>query len=61
MEKKSRTKLKPCPFCGGNDIREGENMMKCCYCPDCGVRGPIMDFKTQARKAWNELPREEKE
>ena len=57
--------LKPCPFCGSNEISEGESMLKKDGryhkqngCTNCGAFGPITvvnDIRnnTRANKAWN--------
>lgn len=54
-------KIKPCPFCGTDDIRIGESTFKCIYCPTCGVRGPTTNTKTNAIKYWNDMPRDDEE
>lgn len=61
----SETKLKPCPFCGGNNIiytdeADGKANTHCVYCNDCG--GGTANFsgcsshetlKNCSIKAWN--------
>ena len=45
-------KLKPCPFCGSNDVKvvSGMNFVACYECEsDSGV----YDSKEEAVKAWN--------
>lgn len=55
------TKPKPCPFCGSDDIRMDESIIDYCYCPDCGVSGPIAKSKERAINFWNQMPRDEEE
>ena len=60
-----RVKLKPCPFCGTDDIM-GSSMtshyamphqvywMECCA---CNTRGPEKSEVLEARNAWNRRPK----
>lgn len=48
--------LKPCPFCGGEDVQyrcseEGEYYM---MCYTCYARGPEMMTKRAAEWIWNQ-------
>ena len=46
------SELKPCPFCGGNNIAAlGDNNYH--ECRDCGAYGPCGDEQDQGRSAWN--------
>lgn len=62
------TELKPCPFCGGKDIRKITTLsfceIFCCKCKACIQRGLYMgkydcleeaeaDFGVKATNAWN--------
>jgi len=55
--------LKPCPFCGSEDLRESKNpfindqkilSFETIYisCKTCGSQGPIKDFSEL--KTWND-------
>ena len=46
--------LKPCPFCGGTDLRMGE-AHEAVYvnCPDCDTDGPMRHTDQEAITAWN--------
>lgn len=48
-------KLKPCPFCGRNDV---ELMADPYYawCRRCGAEGPVSDFVDIAADRWNTRP-----
>lgn len=54
--------LKPCPFCGGNNIVEEaivdeapEEFYVCwMWCEDCACEGPGADTTEQAAEKWNE-------
>lgn len=68
--------LKPCPFCGSNNLTVGTNSEEdgdllillgwCCYCKNCNSQGPLVDrekpwiSKDNAIAAWNIRPGEEK-
>ncbi len=43
-------KLKPCPFCGSDNVEQWETVPTC-YCNKCGATA-------YDRKAWNTRPRE---
>lgn len=53
--------LKPCPACGGTDIRIGFDCLEERYyalCCDCRMRGPAKcGDEDRAKDAWNSLPR----
>lgn len=46
--------LKPCPFCGSDDVEaldmEGKHYVAC-Y--DCALEGPFHDSRAEAVAAWN--------
>jgi hypothetical protein len=46
------TELKPCPFCGSEELN---TWIDCVYCTECGAQGPDADDKDLdlARAAWN--------
>jgi len=56
-------KLKPCPFCGGDDVRVTHDMWSDyerrwfwragCWSDDCGAEIPFNDTKDEAIKAWD--------
>lgn len=52
-------KLKPCPFCGSEDISvidwstDDENPSYCGWCSLCNTEGPINESKDEAAEAWN--------
>ena len=54
------TKLKPCPFCGGEAYiahRRDERFWNYyCGCVDCGVETLGHDRKKEAIEAWNRRP-----
>lgn len=50
--------VKPCPFCGGTDIRMDESFGTDSWsfgrwCHACGSIGPISESAEQALAAWN--------
>ena len=47
----SETKLKPCPFCGGDEIEAGT--VGYAYCINCDAEGPHTQTKADAIEAWN--------
>lgn len=52
----SKTKLKPCPFCGGNDhylYPEDCDRAVWWVCRGCGIEGPIGTTRLEATKRWN--------
>lgn len=62
MTTKQTPELKPCPFCGSNEINktdlairddDGEVCHYLCICPDCTVMQIPCDTKTEAIAAWN--------
>lgn len=45
--------LKPCPFCGGNDI-EYSSLRLCFVCEVCNAEGPISEgYNHDAKNKWN--------
>lgn len=54
------TELKPCPFCGGNDIRPSQDFDECVVCERCGSHieeemwdsRPIEDELRASRDVW---------
>lgn len=51
----SKIELKPCPFCGSDDVfcsqgQEGEHYVECC---DCGAKIETYKGVEDAVKAWN--------
>ncbi len=52
-----KTKLKPCPFCGGIFIRTtrvGHNGEYACWCEFCAAEGPWKLRRRDAIEAWND-------
>ena len=47
--------LKPCPFCGGEDIEEISNwpLSWAKFCVDCGGEGPSAFTSKRAKTLWN--------
>lgn len=47
--------LKPCPFCGSNEIFIDQPDANCFYvgCANCGVNGTTANTKERAVEAWN--------
>lgn len=47
--------LKPCPFCGSNDVLNAGGDMFGIYvrCCNCGIHGPARDSLSTAAEAWN--------
>lgn len=48
-------KLKPCPFCGGSDLRiiEAHWIKSAVICKQCGSASGCYDTEQQAIEAWN--------
>ncbi len=56
--------LKPCPFCGSNDLRKSKDFtikdknLICLVCDvqcnNCGCDGPKLFYTNDTVKAWNE-------
>lgn len=61
MDKKREIELKPCPYCGGSDLRIGFNAVEerhYVVCSHCLMRGPEkLGDEDRAAKYWNALPR----
>lgn len=61
MDKKREIELKPCPYCGGTDLRIGFNAVgerHYVVCSHCLMRGPEkLGDEDRAAKYWNALPR----
>ena len=53
--------VKPCPFCGHDDvyIDEVDVMRFAVSCPECECVGPIRDAVEDAIEGWNDAPRKE--
>ena len=51
-----KEKLKPCPFCGSEDIiiARGPVCGFCATCKSCIARSAYFDCEGQAIKAWND-------
>ncbi|AZN71832.1 restriction alleviation protein, Lar family [Georhizobium profundi] len=45
--------LKPCPFCGGRDMRVNRTTASWISCNDCGAETDSRANEGQARAAWN--------
>ncbi len=47
--------LKPCPFCGQEDLTVEVTKNNECWieCPNCGVETPLYESTKQAVAAWN--------
>ena len=51
------TELKPCPFCGCEDIYSSIHIVDAkILCPECGARGPSEHSIEDASNAWNSRP-----
>ena len=53
-------KLKPCPFCGGGDMKhDSEWTQHFLVCPNCGANGPVVSgtghksVRDSAERLWN--------
>lgn len=55
------TELKPCPFCGCEEIEVGYDIHGAfwCYCPACWSRTGTYDQDTLAVEAWNRRVKDE--
>lgn len=54
--------LKPCPFCGSDDLEIYHEVVGCHYyvtCRDCGSSGAIYYTPEQAAHAWNRRANED--
>lgn len=56
--------LKPCPYCGGKEMRIFDRLydghkerVYYVVCLDCRMKGPETSSSYAAAKAWNDLPR----
>ena len=53
-------KMKPCPFCGCEDVVMKDRTSDCgiaVQCCNCGGRGPYWDdMEDKAIKSWNDRP-----
>lgn len=45
--------LKPCPFCGGENIIVSNWGMWRCWCRDCGAKSNDEIYRKDAVNAWN--------
>lgn len=54
------TELKPCPFCGGTDLRKSsmknghDPRLFYWFCDDCGASGPKKAGMEGATREWND-------
>ena len=53
--------LKPCPFCGSEDVDGGEflpfgipSVVPMVACDNCGCRGPFAATEEEAIEKWND-------
>ena len=46
--------LKPCPFCGGTDLRVYDRGYSWVECRPCEAEGPAADSRESAIAKWNE-------
>jgi Lar family restriction alleviation protein len=54
------TKLKPCPFCGGDDcVVDTTGFNYYVTCLKCEARGPLEGTKEEAVELWNKRMGEE--
>lgn len=57
------SKLKPCPFCGGNKLVIHGPQAFWIVCRECGAEGPtpssLWKTKKEAAKAWNRRAKDE--
>lgn len=52
------SELKPCPYCGSEDVHVFGMTGECCVmCFDCLMKGPRKKSKRNITAAWNALPR----
>lgn len=52
--------LKPCPFCGSEDLVKQGGTKHYIFCSDCGAETFLFNTPDEARKRWNHRPGEEK-
>lgn len=50
-------KLKPCPFCGSDDLHMQGNESNYVYYENCNTDGPDGKDKEEAIRRWNHAPR----
>jgi len=50
----NKTKLKPCPFCGGDSLVLIENTVYCIHCLDCKTKGPHGESEKEANELWDQ-------
>ena len=46
-------KLRPCPFCGSEELAGTTSYPFCILCRDCGATGPATHNAQEAAAAWN--------
>ena len=48
-------KLKPCPFCGDDNVAPctTQDKLRYYYCGTCGAQGPYAYYDDVARRKWN--------
>lgn len=52
-ESSNMKELKPCPFCGSENIRIMGNSNFWCMCDQCGVETQTYDTEEELIEAWN--------
>ena len=45
--------LKPCPFCGSEEVLLISSTARWVRCPDCCVAGPVGEDNISAIRLWN--------
>ena len=54
MKMSEKIKLKPCPFCGSNDVTVNDAYMHSyARCRVCGAEGGLRDSHDEAAASWN--------
>ena len=54
MKESIVNELKPCPFCGSDDVSIEVFWAYAVYCGNCGIRGPIVGSEVEAIETWND-------
>ena len=55
------SEIKPCPFCGSDDLHMQGNKSNYVYCENCDTYGPDGEDEEEAIRLWNHAPRIEEE